>query len=78
MRRRGAGLAGIKKNLERQEAYQEVGNKIQSDSLKHVMVSMEKFKGSLEDFARKYRGKVFKINLISIQFVYLFVSFLEF
>ena len=57
MRRRGVGVGAITKKKQEQEAYQKVGNEIQASSLQHVTESMEKFKISLEDFARKYRGK---------------------
>ena len=59
MRRRGVGVAAITKKKKDQEAYQKVGNEIQANSLTHVTELMEKFKNSLEDFARKYRGKVY-------------------
>ena len=59
MRRRGVGVAAITKKKQEQEVYQKVGNEIQANSLTHVTELMEKFKNSLEDFARKYRGKVY-------------------
>jgi len=58
LRRRGPGVAGIKKRQAEKKAYNETGNKMQAEQLEHVREVVESFKTRLEDFAEKHRDKI--------------------
>lgn len=40
------------------QAFEAVGNKIAEENLSHISGMMETFKGSLEEFARKYKKDI--------------------
>ena len=58
MRRRGPGVAGIKKHRERREKARNVGKQIEASNMEHMNDQLSLFKQNLEEFARRYKHEI--------------------
>lgn len=58
MRRRGVGVGAVKRKVKDKEAFEAVGKKVADENLSHISEMMGSFKGSLEEFARKYKKDI--------------------
>ncbi|CAM9246285.1 unnamed protein product, partial [Choristocarpus tenellus] len=58
MRRRGVGVGAVKRKEKDTQAFEAVGKKAAEENLAHISDMMDTFKGSLEDFARKYKKNI--------------------
>ncbi|CAM9446310.1 unnamed protein product [Ectocarpus sp. 8 AP-2014] len=58
MRRRGVGVGAVKRKEKNKEAFEAVGKRVAEENLSHISGMMATFKGSLEEFARKYKKDI--------------------
>ena len=57
-RRRGAGVGALKKKRAAQQRFQDVGSKLEADSMAHIAEQLGTFKAHLEAFATKHKKEI--------------------
>lgn len=66
--RRGPGIAGLQQAARAREVARNTGDEVKKSNLQAMKEHMTKFRGNLEEFARKYRNDIRKDPVFRAQF----------